>query len=80
MAVVLVPPEERPSGVSIGHVLGLSPLTLGLWHSYISQALEEGKLKCMPPPLIIGKGLEAIQSGLDENKNGVSAKKVVIEL
>ncbi|TKA68533.1 hypothetical protein B0A49_13457 [Cryomyces minteri] len=80
MAVVLPPPEDKPSGVTIGQVLGWSPLTHGLWKSYITQALEEGKLKCMPPAVIIGKGLEAIQNGLDENKKGVSAKKVVIEL
>jgi hypothetical protein len=30
--------------------------------------------------MVIGKGLESIQAGMDENKKGVSAKKVVIEL
>lgn len=34
----------------------------------------------MPPPLIVGKGLEAIQGGHEQIKKGVSAKKVVIEL
>lgn len=46
---------------------------------YINPALEQGKLQCLPEPLVIGKGLDAVQKGLDKNKEGVSAKKVVIE-
>jgi hypothetical protein len=46
----------------------------------VTEALEKGKLLPIPEPLIVGKGLERIQEGLDTNKKGVSAKKVVIEL
>lgn len=80
MAVVLPPPKDKPFGVTVGMVLGLSPSTHKIWRSYITPALQEGKLKCMPPPLIVGNGLEAVQQGLDLSRSGVSAKKVVIEL
>ena len=73
-------PENVASNVKCGNVLCLSPLTHPLWKDYITKALESGQLKCLPEPTIIGKGLESCQAGLDENKKGVSAKKVVIEL
>lgn len=63
------------------HVFGVNPeLTGPVWHNYITPALEAGKLKTLPEPLIVGRGLESIQKGLNTNKAGVSAKKVVIEL
>lgn len=51
-----------------------------MWKDYLPQAMQQGKLKCVPEPLVIGKGLESLQKGCDKNKEGVSAKKVVIEL
>lgn len=80
IAVVLPPPENPPSSVKVGNVFGINDLTHPLWADFITQALEAGKFVCAPPPLVVGKGLEAVQKGLDENKKGVSAKKVVIEL
>ncbi|KAK5138153.1 hypothetical protein LTR08_004848 [Meristemomyces frigidus] len=80
LSVVLGPPESVPKNVTPAGVFGISPLTYPVWESYITQALEQGKLLCVPEPLIVGKGLESIQKGLDKNKEGVSAKKVVIEL
>lgn len=80
IAVVLGGPENPPSSVKVAQVFGINPMTHPVWEKYITQALEEGKLQCLPEPLIVGKGLESIQKGLDENKKGVSAKKVVIEL
>lgn len=81
LAVVLGKPEgELPQGVKVGNVFGINPLTHPVWEEYVTPALEEGKLLCLPEPLVVGKGLEAVQSGLDKNKEGVSAKKVVIEL
>ena len=80
VAVVLPPPENVPSGVKAGHVFGINPLTHPIWADFVTPALEKGVLKCLPPPKVVGKGLESVQKGCDENKKGVSAAKVVIEL
>lgn len=80
LATVLPNPKNVASNVKCGNVLCISPLTHPLWKDYVTKALESGQLKCLPEPTIIGKGLESCQAGLDENKKGVSAKKVVIEL
>lgn len=74
-------PESVPSNVQATFFYCLQPeLTGPVWLNYITPALEAGKLKCLPEPLIVGKGLESIQKGLDIHRKGVSAKKVVIEL
>ena len=73
-------PESLPSSVKSGAVFGINENTHVLWREFMTPALEKGVLKCLPEPLVIGKGLESVQKGLDENKKGVSAKKVVIEL
>ncbi|KAK3691606.1 hypothetical protein LTR37_018561 [Vermiconidia calcicola] len=72
--------DDVPSNVKPSFVHGYSPATFPLWENYVTPALQNGKLKCLPEPLVVGKGLEAIQEGLDRSKKGVSAKKVVIEL
>lgn len=51
-----------------------------VWGDYVPAALEAGTLLPRPKELIIGNGLYYIQGGLDLNKKGVSAAKVVITL
>lgn len=51
-----------------------------VWGRFLYEGLEKGVLKTLPPPVVVGKGLEAVQKGLDMNKEGVSYSKVVIEL
>ena|ERR1700761_580309 len=80
IAVVLGPPENLPSNVKAGSIFAVNELTPKLWESYLPQALKSGQLKCVPEPMVVGKGLESVQDGFDANKKGVSAKKVVIEL
>lgn len=81
LATTLPPPKELPGGIKAGNVFAINHEVLDpLWANYIPQALEQGKLKAVPEPMVVGKGLEHVQKGLDANKAGVSAKKVVIEL
>lgn len=80
LAIVLGSPENAPESVKVANVFGVNPMTYPVWEGYVSKALEEGKLLAVPEPLVVGKGLEAVQKGLEKNKQGVSAKKVVIEL
>ncbi|KAK4495548.1 hypothetical protein PRZ48_013880 [Zasmidium cellare] len=49
-------------------------------HAWLASALKDGVLRCKPDPIIIGKGLESIQEGIDTLRKGVSAAKVVVKL
>merc|ERR1712230_38330 len=80
LSVVLGPPEKVPDSVKVASVFGINPLTHPVWEGDITPALEQGKLMAVPELLVVGKGLESVQKGLQKNKEGVSAKKVVIEL
>lgn len=51
-----------------------------LYHDFLPLALEKGLFKAKPEPLIVGHGLESIQSGVDKVRQGVSAAKVVVTL
>ena len=51
-----------------------------IWGDYIPAALKTGQFMPAPKPLLVGKGLESVQKGLDRQKKGVSARKVVVEL
>ncbi|KAL0932781.1 zinc-binding oxidoreductase [Colletotrichum truncatum] len=50
-----------------------------IWRDFVPGALESGLLQPKPDPEVVGQGLESIQSGLERLKNGVSAKKLVIQ-
>lgn len=51
-----------------------------IWGEYVPAALEAGSLVPRPRELVVGRGLYFVQNGLDTNKAGVSAAKVVITL
>ncbi|KAJ8115589.1 hypothetical protein OPT61_g2797 [Boeremia exigua] len=74
--------EAVPENVEIGMIWsgGVNETTAPLWRMYIGAALESGKLKCVPPPTILGQGLENIQAALQLSKAGISGTKLVVEL
>jgi NADPH:quinone reductase-like Zn-dependent oxidoreductase len=49
-----------------------------VWRDYVPGALAKGLLVPAPEPLVVGKGLRSVQHGLDVQKRGVSAKKIVV--
>jgi hypothetical protein len=51
-----------------------------VFQGFLPGALENGRFVAAPEPLIVGKGLEAIQEGMEMVWEGVSAKKVVVVL
>ncbi|KAE8334261.1 hypothetical protein BDV24DRAFT_170376 [Aspergillus arachidicola] len=51
-----------------------------VWEHFVPVALESGQLQAKPDPVVIGHGLESIQYGLEVQKAGVSAKKIVVTL
>lgn len=55
-------------------------LARAIWADYLPQALEKGKLAAKPDLIVAGQGLEAIEKGMDMQRKGVSAKKVVVNI
>ena len=79
---VLIPDLKLrvPDGIEVVHILGLHDITHAFWKDYVTPALEQGTLKCLPEPLVVGKGLQSLQKALNIQKKGVSARKVVVEI
>lgn len=80
LACVHPPPSNVPENVKAGMIFAVDDIATPVWRDYVTPALQEGKLKCLPPPTIIGKGLEKIQEALSKSEAGVSAAKLVVEL
>jgi len=74
------PPKDLPGNVKAGFMFGLGDFEFPVWENYVTPALEQGKLKTLPEPLVVGRGLENVQAALDRAKSGVSGRKVVVEL
>jgi NADPH:quinone reductase-like Zn-dependent oxidoreductase len=74
------PPTEIPDNVQAGMIFAVNDVATPVWKDYVTPALEAGKLLCLPPPTVVGKGLEFIQKALEKSKAGVSATKLVVEL
>lgn len=80
LACVHPPPSNVPTNVKAGMIFAVNNIATPVWEDYVTPALEAGKLQCLPPPSIVGKGLEHIQEALKKSKAGVSATKLVVEL
>lgn len=67
--------------VSAPNIVSKEPeVVRAVWGEYVPAALEAGTLVPRPRELVVGRGLYFVQSGLETNKAGVSAAKVVITL
>ena len=55
-------------------------LAKAIWADFLGQALEMGSLVPKPDPLVAGHGLGEIQKGMDLQKKGISARKVVVTI
>lgn len=79
-------PEDAGKDVAVVRVSAPSlvskepEVVKAIWGEYVPAALEAGTLVPRPRELVVGRGLYFVQSGLDTNKAGVSAAKVVISL
>ncbi|KAM7189388.1 GroES-like protein [Rhypophila sp. PSN 637] len=86
IASVGAAPEDLGEGVearrfAAGNIEVQEPeIGRAVWEDYVPRALEDGRLRPLPEQLVVGHGLEDIQKGLDRQKEGVSARKVVITL
>jgi NADPH:quinone reductase-like Zn-dependent oxidoreductase len=80
LACVHPPPANVPANVKAGMIFAVNDIATPVWKDYVTPALQAGKLQCLPPPTVAGKGLEHIQNALKKSKAGVSATKLVVEL
>ncbi|KAI8943937.1 GroES-like protein [Xylaria longipes] len=83
--MILFSQEGVPAGITAemthAHWIKDSPLAETIFGSFLAQALASGRYKCAPKPLVVGKGLEAVQAAFDVSKTGtVSCQKLVVAL
>ncbi|KAF7588975.1 hypothetical protein BBP40_004942 [Aspergillus hancockii] len=77
------PPEGLVPGFVYAYEINSSPnekLGEAVWGEFVPKALASGQLQAKPDPVVVGHGLNEIQHGLDVQRAGVSAKKVVVTL
>lgn len=80
LACVHPPPAEVPANVHAGMIFAVNDVATPVWKNYVTEALKLGKLKALPAPIIVGKGLDKINEALERYETGVSAGKLVVEL
>ncbi|CAG8296718.1 unnamed protein product [Penicillium nalgiovense] len=81
LACVHPPPNiDLPANINAGMIFAVNNVATPVWEEYVTPALQSEKLQCLPPPFVVGKGLEHIQTALEQSKAGVSAMKLVVEL
>jgi len=51
-----------------------------IFETFLPAALAEGRYMAAPEPQVVGHGLEAVQRGFEVQRQGVSARKVVVSL
>jgi NADPH:quinone reductase-like Zn-dependent oxidoreductase/short subunit dehydrogenase-like uncharacterized protein len=51
-----------------------------IYVDFLPAALADGRYVAAPEPLVVGSGLDHVQTGFDTQKRGVSARKVVVSL
>ena len=74
------PPPPAPSNVETGMIFAVNDVATSIYRDFVTPALQSGRLKCLPPPTIVGKGLEYVNDALKKCRAGVSGMKLVVEL
>ncbi|KAL4925288.1 zinc-binding alcohol dehydrogenase family protein [Aspergillus undulatus] len=62
----------------IGSSLKHNDVGKAIYEDFLPRALVEQKYVAAPEPLVIGRGLERVQEGVDLYRTGVGARKVVV--
>lgn len=74
------PPGKLPEFINAKFVLGVGDSGFPVWKDFITQALAQGKLKCLPKAKVVGKGLETLVEAFEIRNGMVTAEKIVAEL
>ena len=80
LALTHPPLGPFPDNVKAGMIFAVNDVAAPVWKDYVTPALQSGKLQILPPPTILGKGLEYLNEGLKKSKAGVSGTKLVVEI
>lgn len=80
LALTHPPVGAVPENVKAGMIFAVNDVADLVWEAFVTPALAGGKLRCLPLPTVVGKGLEYVQEGLQRSKVGVSGTKLVIAL
>lgn len=75
--------KSKLRGIKTSFVWGSvahSPVGEAIYVNFLPEALETGRFRAAPEPMVAGSGLEAVQGAIDVQRKGVSAKKVVVSL
>lgn len=77
-------PDDVQMGSVVARISG-KEVARAIYGEFLPKALEAGKMKAgkmkpKPDPVVIGKGLEHVQEGMDKVRAGVSATKIVVSL
>jgi len=76
--------RARSRGVALKYIFGTSlkhnEVSTAIYRDFLPAALAQGRYAAVPPPQIVGGGLEQLQHALDVQRRGVSAAKVVLTL
>jgi NADPH:quinone reductase-like Zn-dependent oxidoreductase len=74
------PPGKLPESIDAKFVLGITDSSFRVWKDFITEALAQGKLKCLPKAKVVGNGLESLERAFEIRNGTVTAEKIVIEL
>ena len=84
IVTTLPAPADIPDDITVTQVRGDDlrddALAKTIYEDILPKALEGASYSPVPEPMVIGKGLEKVQEGIDLLRKGVSAKKVVVTL
>jgi NADPH:quinone reductase-like Zn-dependent oxidoreductase len=76
--------KSKVRGVKTKFIYGSSlknnEVSTAVYQDYLPAALSNGSFRPSPSPTVIGTGLKFLQAGLDMQRKGVSATKIVIKL
>jgi len=64
----------------IGTTLKENEVSKVIYEDFLPAALADGRYVAAPEPSVVGRGLASVQAGFDAQRQGVSARKVVVSL
>jgi len=64
----------------VGSSLSHNEVGPAVYVDFLPDALATGRYRAAPKPHLAGTGLRSVQTALDIQRNGISAKKIVVSL